>query len=182
MPADTYAASKMKEQHPSSIVLCGFMSSGKTTIGKPLAARLGYDFIDTDQLLVSTYHMTIPEMFAKGGEAYFRDCEHEIARLAASMSHTVISTGGGMMTFERNAKILAQSAIVVYIQQDFDTCYARLSTQPDRPLVKNNTREDLRRMYESRIASYRKYASCTLENHGSVDDAVETLIQYLQNH
>jgi len=166
----------------SSIVLCGFMSSGKTTIGKPLAKRLGYDFTDTDQLLVSTFHMTIPEMFAKGGEAYFRDREHEIARLAAAMSHTVISTGGGMMTFERNARILAQSAIVVYIHQDFDTCYARLRTQTDRPLVKNNTREDLRRMYESRIASYQKYASCTLENRGSVDDAVETLIQYLKNH
>lgn len=164
---------------PSTIVLCGFMSSGKTTIGKPLAKALGYQFIDTDQLLISTFQMTIPEMFAKGGEAYFRDCEHEIARTAAGMPRTVVSTGGGMMTFERNARLLAEHAAVVYIHQDFDTCYRRLSAQKDRPLVKNNTREDLHRMYESRIASYKKYASYTLENTGSVEEAVREIINKL---
>lgn len=164
----------------STIVLCGFMSSGKTTIGKPLAKQLGYDFVDTDQLLISTFQMTIPEMFAKGGEAYFRDCEHEIARIAAALPHTVVSTGGGMMTFERNARLLAEHATVIYIHQDFDTCYRRLSTQKDRPLVKNNTREDLLRMYESRIASYKKYASFTLENRGSVEEAVGDIIHFLQ--
>lgn len=174
-PADTYT-------RPSTIVLCGFMSSGKTTIGRPLAKQLGYDFVDTDQLLVSTFNMTIPEMFAKGGEAYFRDCEHEIARMAAFMPHTVVSTGGGMMTFERNARLLAEHAAVIYIHQDFDTCYRRISAQKDRPLVKNNTREDILRMYESRIASYKKYASFTLENQGSVKEAVEQIIQFLEAH
>lgn len=165
---------------PSTIVLCGFMSSGKTTIGKPLAEKLGYQFVDTDQLLISAFQMTIPEMFAKGGEAYFRDCEHEIARIAAAMEHTVVSTGGGMMTFERNAHLLAEHAAVVYIHQDFDTCYQRLSAQKDRPLIKNNTREDLQHMYESRIASYKKYASFTLENRGSVEEAVNQIIDFLQ--
>ncbi len=164
----------------NTIVLCGFMSSGKTTIGKPLAQRLGYDFVDTDQLLISTFQMTIPEMFAKGGEAYFRDCEHEIARLASALHHTVISTGGGMMTFERNARILAEQGTIIYIHQDFDTCYKRLCTQKDRPLVKNNTREQLLQMYEARIAHYKKYASFTLENQGSVNEAVDTIVRYLQ--
>lgn len=174
--------------HPATIslskpnlVLCGFMSSGKTTIGKPLAKQLGYHFVDTDRLLVSTFGMTIPEMFAKGGEAYFRDREYETAQLAASKEHTVISTGGGMMTFERNAKILAKTGIVIYIYQDFATCYRRLRSQPDRPLVKNNTREDLRRMYNARTESYRKYASYTLENHGSVREAVQAIVQFLES-
>lgn len=174
-PADTRTI-------PSTIVLCGFMSSGKTTIGRPLAAQLGYDFVDTDQILISTFQMTIQEMFAKGGEAYFRDCEHEIARMAASMPHTVVSTGGGMMTFERNARLLAEHASVIYIHQDFDTCYQRISAHKDRPLVRNNTREDILRMYESRIASYKKYASFTLENQGSVKEAVEQIIQFLEEH
>ena len=180
MQTDASATHKKTDESSSSIVLCGFMSSGKTTIGKPLAKRLGYNFVDTDQLLISTFHMTIPEMFARGGETYFRDCEHEIACMAADMPHTVISTGGGMMTFERNARVLAESGIVIYIHQDFDTCYARLCTQPNRPLVKNNTREDLHRMYDSRIASYQKYASYILENHGSINEAVENLVCYLQ--
>lgn len=163
----------------TNIVLCGFMSSGKTTIGKPLARALGYNFTDTDQLLVSTFHMTIPEMFAKGGEAYFRDREYEIAQLAASMEHTVISTGGGMMTFERNAQALARTGTIIYIHLDFNACYRRISSQKDRPLVKNNTREDFYRMYTSRIPHYKKYASFTLENHGSVKEAVTTIMQFL---
>ncbi|MDD3252889.1 MAG: shikimate kinase [Lachnospiraceae bacterium] len=163
----------------TNLILCGFMSSGKTTIGKPLANCLGYEFIDTDQLLTATYQMTIQEMFAKGGEAYFRDLEHEIARKAAAMTHTVISTGGGMMTFERNAAVLARTGIVIYIQQDFDTCYRRLASQPNRPLVRNNTREDLHRLYLSREAYYKKYASLTLTNPGSVKEAIQTIIDFL---
>lgn len=163
----------------TNIVLCGFMSSGKTTIGKPLAKALGYAFVDTDKLLVSTFGQTIPQMFAEGGEQYFRDREHEIARMAAAMEHTVISTGGGMMTFPRNAQILASTGTVIYIHQDFTTCYRRICSQPDRPLVKNNSREDIHRMYASRIAAYKKYASFTLENRGSVKEAVQTIMNFL---
>ncbi len=162
----------------TNIVLCGFMSSGKTTIGKPLAKALGYTFVDTDQLLVSTFGQTIPQMFAEGGEAYFRDREHQIARVAAAMEHAVISTGGGMMANEQNARVLAETGTIIYIHQDFSTCYRRIKSQPDRPLVKNNTREDLHRMYLSRIPGYKKYASFTLENHGSVKEAVQTIIQF----
>lgn len=165
----------------TNIVLCGFMSSGKTTIGKPLARALGYEFVDTDRLLVSTFGQTIPQMFAEGGEEYFRDREHQIAQMAAAMEHTVISTGGGMMTFDRNARILAATGTVIYIHQDFKTCYRRISSQPDRPLVKNNTREDLYRMYSSRIAYYKKYASFTLKNNGSVKEAISTIIQFLES-
>ena len=65
-------------EHP--IILCGFTSSGKTTIGKLLSEQLGLPFYDTDQMLIEHYKMTIPEIFAEGGESLFRDYEHEIAR------------------------------------------------------------------------------------------------------
>ena len=67
----------MTPEHP--IILCGFTSSGKTTIGKLLSEQLGLPFYDTDQMLIEHYKMTIPEIFAKGGESLFRDYEHEIA-------------------------------------------------------------------------------------------------------
>ena len=169
----------MMQTTKTNIVLCGFMSSGKTTIARPLAKELGYSFVDTDQLLVSAFGKTIPQMFAEGGEEYFRDREHEIARTAAAMEHTVISTGGGMMTFERNARVLAETGIVIYIHQDFSTCYRRLSGQKDRPLVKNNSREDLYRMYTARTSCYKKYASFTLENRGGVREAVGEIMQFL---
>lgn len=165
----------------TNIILCGFTGCGKTTIGKPLARRLGYDFVDTDHLLTATCQMTIPEIFARGGEGYFRDLEHEIAQTAAAFTHTVISTGGGMMTFERNASVLAQTGTVIYLNLDFETCYRRLANQPDRPLVRRHTKEELRQLYDSRTEYYKKYASFTLENPGRVKEAVETIIQFLNS-
>ncbi|MCD8221380.1 MAG: shikimate kinase [Clostridiales bacterium] len=165
----------------SLIILCGFMSCGKTSIGKPLAERLGYTFVDTDDLLLDTYHMTIPEMFAKGGETLFRDCEHEIALKAASMQKSVISTGGGLITFERNARALAEKGIIIYINQDFDVCYERLMNQPERPLNKNHSREELRARYDARVPSYQKYASYTLTRPDSVENAVEEILSFLRS-
>ncbi len=172
----------MNQPNSSSlIILCGFMSCGKTSIGKPLAERLGYSFVDTDDLLPDTFHMTIPEMFVKGGETLFRDCEHEIALKVASMQNAVVSTGGGLMTFERNATALAEKGIVIYIDQDFDVCYERLLTQPDRPLNKNHTREELRARYDTRVPSYQKYASYTLTRPDSIENAVEKILTFLRS-
>lgn len=173
------------ENHPSSpafppgapLILCGFMSSGKTTVGAPLARRLGYKFVDTDKLLEETFHMSIPQMFEKGGEAYFRDLEHEIAKKICSMTDTVVSTGGGMLTFERNGQLLSRHGIIIYLQKDFEECYGRLILQKNRPIVQSRTKEELRRMYEERISRYEKYAAITIENHGTVEEAVEQIIK-----
>lgn len=159
----------------SPVILCGFMSSGKTTIGRPLAQKLGYQFLDTDQLLVQTYGMTIPEMFEKGGETYFRDLEHQIAKNVCSMSRTVVSTGGGMLTFARNGEILSRYGIVIYLEKDFEECYSRLVLQKNRPIVQSKTKEEMRQMYENRIALYKKYAAYTIKNHGTVEDAVNQI-------
>lgn len=96
----------MTPEHP--IIICGFTSSGKTTIGKLLSEQLGLPFYDTDQMLIEHYKMTIPEIFAEGGESLFRDYEHEIARQVCGLGPSVVSTGGGMLTFDRNGKILAE--------------------------------------------------------------------------
>ena len=162
------------------IILCGFMSSGKTTLGQLLAKELGYDFADTDQILVDTYKMTIPEMFEKGGESYFRDLEHETAKKVCSMEHTVISTGGGMLTFDRNGEVLSKHGIVVYIDKDFDACYDLIAQDANRPLVKMNTKEQLRELYNKRRALYQKYATVTLENDGSVEEGLKKLLELVQ--
>ena len=165
--------------HDAPLILCGFMSSGKTTVGRPLAQRLGYEFTDTDQLLEETFHMTIPQMFKKGGESYFRDLEHEIAKKVCSMTNTVVSTGGGMLTFERNGELLSRHGIIIYLEKDFEECYSRLILQKNRPIVQSRTKEEMLQMYESRIAMYQKYAAFTIKNHGTVDEAVEQIIEKL---
>ena len=120
----------MTPEHP--IILCGFTSSGKTTIGKLLSEQLGLPFYDTDQMLIEHYKMTIPEIFAEGGESLFRDYEHEIARQVCGLGPSVVSTGGGMLTFDRNGEILEKSGTIFYIDRPFEDCYRYLRTMQKR--------------------------------------------------
>lgn len=164
----------MNLNHP--IILCGYTSCGKTTTGKLLARRLGIPFYDTDQMLSSQNHMSIPELFAKNGEARFRDLEHEIARQVCTLGPCVVSTGGGMLVAERNAKILSDCGAVIYIQRPFEDCYASLSTQPDRPLFRGHTKEELAETYRQREAAYQKYAAATIKNDRTPEDAVDQIL------
>lgn len=163
-----------------TLVLCGFMACGKTTLGVRLARRLGYAFADTDEMLAAQTGMTLGEMFARGGEAYFRDREHEIVRQAAALADTVVSTGGGVMTFERNARLLAEHAEIIHIHRDFDACYASISQRKNRPLAGRKSREELRALYDARLAAYARYASLTVENDGTPEQAVDTICRWLR--
>lgn len=163
------------------IILCGFTSSGKTTVGTMLAEALGLPFYDTDRLLTEQYQMTIPEIFAKGGESLFRDLEHEIAKQVCTLGASVISTGGGMMTFPRNAELLTASGIVFYIDRSFENCYQSLSRQPDRPLYKNHTKAEMEETYRSRADQYMRSAVLAVNNDGEPMDAVRRICDYLEN-
>ena len=170
----------MKPIHThNSIILCGFMGCGKTTIGKMLAKALGYAFADTDEMLIAETGKSIAQIFADSGESHFRDLEHQIVQKAAALSHCVISTGGGVMTFERNASLLARHATIVHIHRSFDDCYEAIRLRTNRPLSGNKSREELLRLYESRLISYGKYAHYTLENNASAKEAILQLISML---
>lgn len=161
------------------IILCGFTSSGKTTIGKLLSEQLGLPFYDTDQMLIEHYKMTIPEIFAKGGESLFRDYEHEIAHQVCDLGPSVISTGGGMLTFDRNGEILAKSGMIFYIDRPFEDCYRNLALHPERPLFKNHTKEEIENTYLTRRGLYKKYAKYDIPNTGGPQDAVAKICALL---
>ena len=163
-----------------SLTLCGFMASGKSALGKRLAAALHYDFVDTDELLLRRTGMTLPQMFAAGGEAYFRDREHEVIREAARMPHAVISTGGGVMTFERNAQLLAASTRIIHVHRSFDACYASISRRRNRPIASQKSREELQALYNARLAAYARYAAFTLENDSTMESAVDRVLMWLR--
>lgn len=168
----------MKDQ---SITLCGFMSCGKSTIGRMLARQLGYDFADTDAMLLSSAGMTLPEIFAKGGETLFRDMEHETIRQAAELPRTVIATGGGVMTFERNALLLHEKTIIVHIHRPFENCYGNILHRKGRPIAGQKSEAQLRELYNSRIPAYDRYADFVLENNGNARQAVNDLLIWLQH-
>ena len=168
------------ETGKTSIALCGFMASGKSALGRRLAAALGYDFVDTDELLLRRTGQTLPEMFALGGEAYFRDREHEVIREAARLPRTVISTGGGVMTFERNARLLAASTRIVHVHRSFDACYASISRRKNRPIAGQKSREELLALYNARLDAYARWADFTVENDSTPEEAVARVLAWLQ--
>lgn len=158
-----------------TIILCGFTSSGKTTIGRCLAERLNLPFFDTDQMIIEHNHMTIAEIFANGGEALFRELEYETAKQICEIGPAVISTGGGMLTFARNGELLKKSGRIIYIDRPFEACYRSLSSMPDRPLFKNNTREQLETLYSERKKKYMIYVTEVVKNDSTPEAAAEKI-------
>ena len=109
-----------------NIVITGFMASGKTTVSKEIAAMSNYEFIDTDELLEKNEGITINEIFAKYGEEYFREREHETIKKVSGMDNMVISTGGGVVLSKANMAELRKNGVIFNLAPDFEVIRERL--------------------------------------------------------
>ncbi len=109
----------------ANIVLTGFMGTGKTTVGRILAEVLGFDFVDTDQLIEAD-NGPIPVIFAEQGEDVFRAIEHDVAVDLAERRRTVIATGGRLMLDPSNAEALGETARVFCLTAPFGTILERV--------------------------------------------------------
>ena len=95
------------------------------------------------------------------------------------MKGGVVSTGGGMLTFDRNGEVLQKSGIIICLVRDFDSIYREIQSDKNRPLAQTKTKDELREMYESRILKYQKYADYIVGNDGSVDDCVKKIMSII---
>ena len=137
----------------SNIVLIGFMGSGKSTVGRILAEYLYWDFADLDSLIEASAGCAIKEIFARKGEAFFRDLETAQLRRMASLRKTVVATGGGAVIREENRILLKQAGTVVYLRARLETLRQRVAQDATRPLAQNPEHfaallEARRRFYE----------------------------------
>lgn len=119
----------------SNIVLIGFMGTGKTAVGKALAERLGYTFVDTDQMIVESALMSVEEIFKTHGEPYFRKLESTVVKDAYVMENCVISTGGGTILDPENRKFLASSGKIILLTADPMVIARRVSKSGPRPIL-----------------------------------------------
>lgn len=142
----------------TNIVLVGMPGSGKTTVGGELAALLGRDLVDTDELVERNAGRSIPDIFAEDGEAAFRDLEQKAVFDAGSMQGKVIATGGGAVLRPENRLSLAANGFVVYLRRDTD-CLAR----EGRPLSLSG---DLAAMLAARDPVYSAFADLITINSG----------------
>lgn len=139
-----------------SVVLVGMMGAGKTAVGRVLAARLGVPFLDSDVAIEEAAQATIPEIFARDGERFFRDREAEvIARLLAGPP-SVISTGGGAFMSERNRTVIADRGVALWLDADLDTLWERVRHKDTRPLLRTqDPKGTLATLHQARVPVYR---------------------------
>ena len=148
-----------------TIVLIGYMGSGKSTIGEKTARSLGMEFLDTDALIEAQEGMTISELFAQKGEAYFRQKETQVIKeLNKEQKKIVLATGGGLPMKEENQALLKELGIVVYLKASVDTLVERLKEDKTRPLLREgDLRKKIETMLEIRNPIYEKVADIVLE-------------------
>jgi len=118
-----------------SIVLVGMMGAGKSSIGRRLASRLGIPFIDADAEIESAAGMTIPEIFEKHGEPYFRAGEARVIARLLDNGPQVLATGGGSLMDPQTRALIGQKGISIWLKADVDVLLKRTKRRNDRPLV-----------------------------------------------
>lgn len=149
-----------------NIILTGYMGSGKTTVGKKVAAFKQYTFVDTDEMIEQQQHRSISEIFAAQGEQAFRDMETELLRhlIAEGRERLVISTGGGMPLRAENRQLLARLGKVVYLKASPATIYNRIKEDTTRPLLQcEDPRKRIGEMLASREPLYEEGAALTID-------------------
>lgn len=143
-----------------NIILCGFMGSGKTSVGKRLAKKTGRVFCDTDRYLEKKSGMTVSQIFAEYGEARFREMEAQAVRELSGRNNMVIACGGGTVLQSGNVKAFrAGGGKILFLDVPLAALQERLKSDQKRPLLqKPNRREVIKKLYRERIGRYRRAA------------------------
>ena len=118
-----------------NIILTGFMGTGKTAVGREVAARTGRPFVDLDDLIEQRAGKSIPEIFAQDGEPAFRALEAAICGEMAAPAGLVIATGGGAVVNPANREALAAGGTVICLEADLETILQRVGRGDDRPML-----------------------------------------------
>ena len=164
-----------------NVTLCGFMGSGKTTVGKALAKRLGFSFADTDAEIESRAGLTVAEIFEKMGEPAFRRMESEVIKDMAHLDGVVISVGGGTVLNEENVRTLKACGKVVLLDVDAATVISRLSCDVSRPLLAGPDKEQrAEALLSERRPLYEAAADIVVDGRGSAAKVAEKIAEQLK--
>lgn len=165
-----------------NIVFVGLPGSGKTTIGRHLARRLGLPFLDSDHVIEERLGCSIREYFAREGEDAFRDVEQQVLDDLSLSHHGVLSTGGGSVLREANRRHLHERGHVIYLRSSPEDVYRRLRHDTVRPLLQvEDPMARLRSLYETRDPLYRQTAHFVLDTgRPSVATLVNKLVMQIE--
>ncbi len=165
-----------------NIFLVGFMGAGKSTVGKILADKIGYEFLDEDKLIEDRAGTTIAEIFAEQGEPYFRDMESETTESLASGDKQVIATGGGVVQRDRNWDAMKSNGITIYLKASVETIWERIKDDTTRPLLQvENPVETARELLSKRTPMYEKADIIVLTDNLTLEQAADEILDLLNS-
>ena len=163
--------------HGRSIVLIGMMGAGKSSVGRCLERRTGLTLLDTDEIVSSKFGMSIPEIFAKHGETKFREAEAKAVRAMAIPKKTIIVTGGGIVLQQENVELLRRMGVIVWLDGNEDTLFARASRRRNRPLLQTkNPRKTFSQIFDARRSLYADIADVRVDTSVLTDEEVSVAI------
>ena len=164
----------------TNIILTGFMGTGKSTVGRALAARLGATFIDTDHLIEQRTNYRVTDIFARQGEAAFRQMEAELAQELSEQHDLVIATGGGFFTNPENIRALQQSGRIFCLTASPQEILGRIKKQGHlRPLLQHpDPLERINQLLQERESVYRQFPEIPTSGQ-TVYQVVDTIITLL---
>lgn len=148
-----------------TVVLVGMMGSGKTAVGKAIAAELQVLFKDSDQEISIAANRSIAEIFERDGEPFFRSVEAKVLKRLLQSQPCVLSTGGGAFMFGNNRTLISKLGISVFLNADLELLWERVRSKNTRPLLKTaDPKATLSRIFEGRKDQY-ALADITVQTH-----------------
>ena len=169
----------MMDRH---VFLIGMPGSGKSSLGKRLAGRLGVPYMDTDTLITEMTGMTVQQIFEGPGEQAFRNAETNVLMYLADQSPAIVSTGGGMILREENRQIMRNHGVIILIDRPLDEILSDIKLDR-RPLLAKKGKDEVVRLYDVRIETYRQIADAVLDNsqgyHNGIANLEKLVIQLM---
>ncbi len=162
-----------------NIVLTGFMGTGKSAVGRLVAAELGREFVDMDSLIEEREGRPISQIFAERGEPYFRHLEADLCRELASQQGLIIATGGGALLPEQNLRVMEQSGLVICLDCEPEVLWQRIGQSEDRPMLALRQDESrfarLKTLLEQRAPAYSRIKHHLNVTHLTPEEAAKQL-------
>jgi len=174
-PESALAAAIVRALDKRSVVLVGMMGAGKSSVGRRLAARLAIPFVDADSEIESAAGMTIPEIFDKHGEGYFRAGEARVIARLLDSGPQVLATGGGSIMDQNTRVLIHIKGISVWLNADLDVLMKRTKRRNDRPLAEKI--KDLLPLREPVYALSDIVVQSRDEPHDTIVDEIIALLQ-----
>jgi len=159
------------------IYIIGFMASGKTTVARSLGRRLGWRAEDIDERIEALERLTVAEIFATRGEAYFRAVERAVLQTLLPPRNLVVATGGGTFVDPDNRAAINHDGVSIWLDVPFEEILDRLPADGRRPLA--STRADMESLYGARRAAYQEAHLRVDASHAPVDELVERMLDWL---